>query len=155
MIKMSYHILKLASMLFRVTSRPKLRMEGYISTRKVIILIEGGNTHNFIHESLVSTLGLPAQSTQILRVIVGNVSEIKCSQVCHNVIIQVQGHQFSVEFHVLPLGGVDLVLGVQWLKSLDPVLTDYMDLTMKFMNQGRIVELQGDREDVIHDVTHH
>lgn len=118
-------------------------------------MIEGGNTHNFIHESLVSTLGLPAQSTQILRVIVGNVSEIKCSQVCHNVIIQVQGHQFSVEFHVLPLGGVDLVLGVQWLKSLDPVLTDYMDLTMKFMNQGRIVELQGDREDVIHDVTHH
>lgn len=50
---------------------------------------------------------------------------------------------------------MDLVLGVQWLKSLDPVLTDYMDLTMKFMNQGRIVELQGDREDVIHDVTHH
>lgn len=50
---------------------------------------------------------------------------------------------------------MDLVLGVQWLKSLGPVLKDYMDLTMKFMNQGRIVELWGDREDVIHDVTHH
>ena len=50
---------------------------------------------------------------------------------------------------------MDLVVGVQWLKSLDPVLTNYATLTMKFMNHGRLVKLRGDRENVIHDVTHH
>lgn len=50
---------------------------------------------------------------------------------------------------------MDLVVGVQWLKSLGPVLTNYATLTMKFMNHGRLVKLRGDRENVIHDVTHH
>ena len=44
----------------------------------------------------------------------------------------------------LNLCGADLVLGVQWLKSLGPVLTNYNDLTMKFLHSGRVVELKGD-----------
>lgn len=64
-----------------------LRMVGFISKWKVIILIDGGSMHNFIHESLVSTLSLTAQSTRTLCVIVDNGSEIACSQVCSNVII--------------------------------------------------------------------
>ena len=38
------------------------------------------------------------------------------------------------------------MLGVQWLKTLGPVLTDYDALTMKFIMNGKLIELQGDRE---------
>lgn len=107
---------------------------GCVSNKKVLILINGGSTHNFIQEHLVATLGLRAQPTQPLRVMVGNGDEIDCLEVCGDVLVQVQGHKFIVYFHVLPFCGADLVLGVQWLKSLGPVLMDYIDLTMKFMH---------------------
>ena len=62
--------------------------------------------------------------------------------------IQVQEHTFTITFHVLPLCGVDVVLGVEWLKTLGPVLTDYTSLSMKFITEGKLVELQGEREQV-------
>lgn len=132
-----------------------LRLVGTIYDSNVVVLIDSRSTHNFLQERLVTTLGLRVQPTQMLQVMVGNDSEIDCLQVCRDVILHIQGHRFTVNFHVLPLGGTDLVLGVQWLKSLGPVLTDYADLTMKFMQHGHVVELQGKREANIHSVNHH
>ena len=46
-----------------------------------------------------------------------------------------------------------MVLGVQWLKTLGPVLTDYGALTMKFITGGKLIELHGDREKGIEPVS--
>lgn len=54
--------------------------------------------------------------------------------------------QFVVDLHVLPISGTNIVLRVEWLKSLGPVLTDYNTLTMQFFHQGRLVELKGDND---------
>jgi hypothetical protein len=53
-------------------------------------------------------------------------------------------HHFSVDLFVLPLSGADIVLGVQWLKTLGPILTDYEHLTMQFMKDGLLVQLIGE-----------
>lgn len=58
-----------------------------------------------------------------------------------------------MDLHTLPLCGANIVLGVQWLKSLGPVLTDYNDLTMKFISDGHIVELKGDTDDTLQAIT--
>lgn len=42
---------------------------------------------------------------------------------------------------------------IQWLKSLGPVLTNYNDLTMKFMHDGKIIELKVDTDTNLHLVT--
>ena len=55
-----------------------LRMMGSMSDQKVLILVDGGSTHNFIEERLVTMLGLHAQSTPLLRVMIGNGIEIEC-----------------------------------------------------------------------------
>ena len=52
----------------------------------------------------------------------------------------------SVDFHVLPICGADVVLGVQWLQSLGPVLTEYTSLTMKFIYAGKLIELTGEHD---------
>lgn len=36
-----------------------------------------------------------------------------------------------------------MVLGVKWLKSLGPIIWDFSQLTMKFMHEGKGVELVG------------
>jgi len=58
-----------------------------------------------------------------------------------------------MDLHVLPLYGTDLVLGVQWLKSMGPILTDYNELTMKFIHDGNIIELKGNTNSGLHSIT--
>jgi hypothetical protein len=130
-----------------------LRLVGRVSNHNVVLLVDGGSTHNFIQERLVKSLGLTAQPTSSLKVMVGNGNEIDCHQVCPQVKIHIQSHVFTVDVHVLALSGADIVLGVQWLKSLGPILTDYNDLTMKFVQSGKIVELKGDRDGGLHLIT--
>lgn len=130
-----------------------LRLVGRISTHNAVILVDGGSTHNFIQERLVKSLGLKAQSTCSLKVMVGNGNEIECHQICPQVKIHIQSHTFTVDLHVLPLSGADIVLGVQWIKSLGPILTDYNDLSMKFLKNGKMIELRGERDGGLHLIT--
>lgn len=38
----------------------------------------------------------------------------------------------QVDLFVLPLSGLDVVLGVQWLSELGRVMSDYKKMTMEF-----------------------
>lgn len=40
-------------------------------------------------------------------------------------------------------GGVDIVLGVHWLRTLGPIVCDFKDMTMAFRHQGRTVRWSG------------
>lgn len=130
-----------------------LRLVGRVTQREVVILVDRGSTYNFMQEHLVHTLDLHSRPTTTWRVMVGNDHEIECHRLCKKVSLHVQGHMFAIDFHVLPLCGADLVLGVQWLKTLGPILTDYNDLTMKFLYVGQIVELKGDSELELRSIT--
>lgn len=63
---------------------------------------------------------------------------------CENISITIQDIPFSIDLYVLPISSTKIILGVQWLKSLGPILTDYNTLTMKFVHNGTIIELSGD-----------
>lgn len=58
----------------------------------------------------------------------------------------IQATPFTVDLHVLPIACANVVLGVQWMKSLSLVLTDYNTLCMKFFHEGSFVEHKGDTE---------
>lgn len=34
--------------------------------------------------------------------------------------------------YILPISGAEVVLGMQWLKTLEPIIIDYASLTMNF-----------------------
>lgn len=40
-------------------------------------------------------------------------------------------------FNILPINGVDLVLGIEWLKTLGSIITDYSTLTIQFQLLGQ------------------
>lgn len=42
------------------------------------------------------------------------------------------GEIFQVTLYTVPLVGLDLVMGVQWLEGLGPTLCDWKAHTMKF-----------------------
>jgi len=84
---------------------------------------------------------------------VGNGQQLECTRVCEEVSVVIQSTQFTVDLHVLPIAGANVVLGVQWLKSLGPVLTDYNTLCMKFFHAGNLVELKGDTETTLNFIS--
>lgn len=82
--------------------------------------------------------------TPLLHVMVGNDTILECRQQCVATPLLLQGHEFRVTFHLLPISGADIVLGIDWLKQFGPILTDHTTLSMKFTHNGTPVELSAD-----------
>lgn len=121
-----------------------LKVQGQLKHNPVVILIDSGCTHNFIQDRVAKQLNLPLHQSQSFQVLVGNGEELICDSICHQMALSVGSHIFSVDLFVLPLSGVDIVLGVKWLKTLGPVLTNYEQLTMQFIKDGTKVLLLGE-----------
>lgn len=79
-----------------------------------------------------------------LHVLVGNGSVLDCNQVCPDTSLSLQGHHFTVTFHLLPISGANVVLGIEWLRQFRPITTDYTAFSMKFTYMGRPIELHVD-----------
>lgn len=104
-----------------------------INHHHVVILVD---THNFVQPWVASFLTLPASSTDPLQVMVDSGGVLECLRVCPKVPLCIEGHSFGEYLFVVGLNKADIVLGVQWLKQLGPVLTDYTTLMMTFSHLG-------------------
>lgn len=62
---------------------------------------------------------------------------------CKNLQWLLQGTTFSSDFLLLPLGNVDIVLGVQWLSTLERILFDFKNRTIEFVYKGKKHVLRG------------
>nr|GEU36771.1 peroxidase 64 [Tanacetum cinerariifolium] len=91
-----------------------MKVHGKLNFTKVLILIDGGSTHNFISDILVSELKLVTQLVAPFGVQIGNGDVIRCGQICKDISLQVNDLKIIQDFHPFSLGGADLVLGIQW-----------------------------------------
>jgi hypothetical protein len=51
---------------------------------------------------------------------------------------------FITDCYTLLLEGFDVILGVQWLKSLGPIMWDFAALSVAFVREGHSVQLHGE-----------
>nr|GEU62735.1 transposon Ty3-G Gag-Pol polyprotein [Tanacetum cinerariifolium] len=109
--------------------------------KEVVVLIDGGSTHNFIDQALDDRFGLVVDTP--LKVVVGNLEHVICTRRMRNLTIVIQGYVVSTDFFVLPVAACPIVLGVQWLKTIGPVEMDYEQLTMGFRLAGLSHKLRG------------
>lgn len=85
------------------------------------ILIDSGSTHNFIDESVVDKLKLCKDLIIPYSVTIADGNQLHCKAVCRDFSWRLQEDVFKSDVWVLPLGGCDMVLGIQWLKGLGVV----------------------------------
>ena len=111
---------------------------------QVVILVDGDSTHNFIQSGVAKFLTLPSAPTTALRVMVGNGYTLDCDTLSLQVLVSIQGHSFTLDLFLLPICGADIELGVQWLKLLGPITTNYQALTMTFVHMGRKITFRVD-----------
>lgn len=77
-----------------------LRLVVTLARHAILLLIDGGSTHNFIQQAFVTQLGLPCRATTPLRVMVGNGQHLDCSYLCKAVTIDIQATLFTMDLHV-------------------------------------------------------
>ncbi|KAF5450607.1 hypothetical protein F2P56_030941, partial [Juglans regia] len=120
-----------------------MRVHGKIKNCSVIVLVDTGSTHNFLDPMIARKVGLAVKQGGQITVRVANGDSMNGEGLVQQLQFQMQGHNFTTDFFLLPLGGCDVVVGMQWLRTLGPVLWDFNKLTMTFTSGKGSVTLLG------------
>jgi hypothetical protein len=114
-----------------------LKIEGYIKNKKVIVLIDFGSTHNFIHYKLAKALNCFVYPAPEFHVMIADGGTINCSGKCNKINLTMGEYVINIPMIDIPMGGVDVVLGIQWLQSLGTWDFNFQELFMKFSLEGK------------------
>jgi hypothetical protein len=85
-------------------------------------LVDSGSTHSFISASAASILHLEPDTRPGLHVMVANGDRIASVGICRAIHIFVDSEEFIIDLFVVPLEGYDMLLGMQWLRTLNSIL---------------------------------
>ncbi|KAA0043666.1 Ty3/gypsy retrotransposon protein [Cucumis melo var. makuwa] len=121
-----------------------MKVRGKLLGEDVIILIDCGETHNFVSEKLVKKLILPIKETSHYGVILGFGAAVQGKGICEKLEVQLNNWKIVEDFLLLDLGGVDVILGLQWLYSLGVTTVDRKNLSLTFSVDGKSVNIKGD-----------
>ncbi|KAF3774859.1 hypothetical protein EJ110_NYTH52125 [Nymphaea thermarum] len=113
-----------------------MKVVGKINNQKVTVLLDTGSTHNFLNSRLAHLVEGKVTPQASLNVLVGNGERMSCNKVCKNVSLEMLKTPFTLDLYLLPIGGVDVVLGIQWMKPLKRTLLDWENMTLSFPKEG-------------------
>ena len=119
-----------------ISSPRTMKLKGKIQKREVVVLIDSGASHNFISQRLASQLGIATQGTTEYGVRMGTGVIVSGKGVCQGVRLTVPGYNVANSFLPLNLGGVDAILGMQWLETLGDMRVNWKEQRMRFKVDG-------------------
>ncbi|XP_057444654.1 uncharacterized protein LOC130736899 [Lotus japonicus] len=113
----------------------------------VIILVDSGASHNFIDAQLARRMGWEIAQTPTMTVKMGDGYRTQIQGCCPRieVCIAEAGYKFICSPHLFDLGGPDIVLGIEWLKTLGDTIVNWQTQHMSFWCDHKWVKLHGFR----------
>ncbi|XP_016900785.2 uncharacterized protein LOC107991020 [Cucumis melo] len=123
-----------------LSSKGTMKFKGVLI---VVVLINSGATHNFIHKKIVEERKLPKEVTPF-GVTIGNGTWRQGQGICKRGKLKLNELCIVAGFLVVELGIMDLVLGMQWLNSTGIMRVHWPSLTMTFWVGERQMVLKGD-----------
>ncbi|MCH80314.1 Ty3/gypsy retrotransposon protein, partial [Trifolium medium] len=118
-----------------------VKFQGSIHGVEVLILVDSGATHNFISQKLVHQMDWP---TAQMKVKLGDGGQVMTQGVCRGMEVCVGENKLSPELYLFDLGGIDMVLGIEWLKTLGDTITNWKQQTISFWKDHKWVTLRGE-----------
>jgi hypothetical protein len=113
-----------------------LKLIVYIKHRKVIILVDGGRNHNFIHRRIAKETNCYIRVVNNFQIMIANCGSMKFGGRCENVCLQIGDYHLKFHMFSIDMGSFDILLGADWLRTLVPILMDFKELTMQFDKEG-------------------
>lgn len=133
------------SHMYAMDGKPRtasLELQGFLGKSEVLILVDTGNSHNFLHPKIAEKINLSLRAIRPFRVYVGNGESLLCENMSQQVELRIQGHSFSLDLHILSIHGPDVILDMSWLCSLHRVMSDYDAGTLEFKRRGQPISLK-------------
>lgn len=93
------------------------KLMGVLGNTSVVVLIDSGATHNFLAPRVVQAAKLPFSNDRCFQVLLGTWVTVESMGVCQAVTFSLQDIFFTSDFVSLELSKVDVVLGIQWLRT--------------------------------------
>jgi hypothetical protein len=121
-----------------------LKFKGLLHGLTVTVLVDTGSTHNILQPRIASHLHIPTKSIPNFSVMVGNGSHLECTGHCPDVPINIQNNLFHISFYLLPIEGADVVLGMEWLRTLGPLAADFSIPKISFKHNDTDITIAGD-----------
>jgi hypothetical protein len=109
------------------TMQIQVQMKGKVLTA----LLETGSTHNFVKLNIVLSLRLEVCSSRG-RIAVANGDKIDCHGLANSVRLSIGPYIFTMDAYAIPLDSFDIILGVEFLRTLGPILWDLANMSMAF-----------------------
>ena len=120
-----------------------MKVEGRLEGLPILLLIDSGASHNYITKELVISLSLSVTDTWEFVVTLGDGNKKASRGKCEGLWIDIGENQLQVNAYVLEMGGIDLILGMEWLETLGEVRTDWRKKIMSFQQGDRLITLKG------------
>lgn len=98
-----------------------MRLKGMSGQKTLHILIDTGSSHNSLSNEFCKISSNVVKETKPLQVTVVDGGKIMRSKMIEGFKWAMQGHGFSTDVILFPLSGCDLILGMQWLRTLGPL----------------------------------
>lgn len=109
----------------------------------VIILIDNGNTHNFIHHCIAQETHWYIHFVNNFKIMISNKEPMKCGGWCENVKLQMGDYSLKTYMFSIKMGGCDIFLCIQCLIMLGPITMVFLKLYMIFQKDGHSYMLKG------------
>ncbi|XP_026383409.1 uncharacterized protein LOC113278901 [Papaver somniferum] len=129
-----------------------IRIPGFIKKKAIIVLIDTGSTHSFIDSALATQLGCEVHPTAHMLVTVANGAKTTSTGIYQQLQWTMQQQQFFANLRLLSLGGCDIVLGSDWLRTLGDVTFNLAKLFISFIHNGQEITLQADIPTLVQEV---
>lgn len=129
-----------------IDSPTTTKVRGTVGTTSMVVLIDSGATHNFVTPMFIKKARLQMIVNPNLQILLGTGILVNGMGVCRDIHIELQGLKFVIDCISLELGGVDMVLGVQWLRTLGKCEVDWDSHEWSFKHEDKTVTLLGESD---------
>lgn len=68
---------------------------------------------------------------------------MKCEVLYENIKLQMRDYHFKTHMLAINMGGYDIVLGVEWIRTLGSITIDFQEIYMSFRKNYHIHTLYG------------
>jgi Retroviral aspartyl protease len=119
-----------------------MKFKGEIEQIPVCALLDSRSTHSFVNPTVLQGKKVRVVQTISMVVTVANGARMITDLQCEALQFQLQGHEFERDIRVLDVRGYDMILGLDWLTSLDPMKIDWGKGSLEFRQKDKEIRLQ-------------
>jgi len=98
-----------------------LILEAEVKNQKLSVLIDSDTTENFIKKSVAQRLGIVTSPTKAIKIVhMANKGTEVVDSTAQNISYKIEDYQTKRNFDLIPLVYHDVILGIPWLRNVNP-----------------------------------